>query len=190
MATVVVILSGVAARSSSASLAWVITASVVNGWISETAPTNVVFPTPNPPATTIFVEMGARPRSVCQSCRPSCWSKPAKSTEHPFEQCAVGATGPVPGTVHADSSLVCQVADQDPDDPERHPQQRGDLGHRPHSAAQFDDRPEFGHDPLGPIASGESELFLRTVDRSHERIHEQHVSELGPATGQRVRTHP
>ncbi len=35
----------------------VITASVVSGRISDTAPTNVVFPTPNPPATTIFVDV-------------------------------------------------------------------------------------------------------------------------------------
>ncbi len=33
------------------------TASVVNGMISDTAPTNVVLPTPNPPATTIFAEV-------------------------------------------------------------------------------------------------------------------------------------
>src|SRR5882757_7760455 len=190
MATVVVILSGVAPRSSSASLAWVITASVVSGWISETAPTNVVLPTPKPPATTIFVEMGARPRSVCQSCRPSCWSKPAKSTEHPFEQCAVRAAWPVPGTVHADPPLVCQVADENSDNSERHPQQRGDLGHRPHPAAQFDDRPELGHDPLGPVPRGEGQLLRGAVDRRHERLDEQHMPELGPATGQCVRAHP
>jgi hypothetical protein len=33
------------------------TASVVSGLISETAPTNVVLPTPNPPATTILTEV-------------------------------------------------------------------------------------------------------------------------------------
>ncbi len=35
----------------------VMTASVVSGMISDTEPTNVVLPTPNPPATTIFVEV-------------------------------------------------------------------------------------------------------------------------------------
>jgi hypothetical protein len=39
-------------------------ASVRSGMISETAPTKVVFPTPNPPATTIFVD--AAPR--CSEC--------------------------------------------------------------------------------------------------------------------------
>ncbi|GAA5062761.1 hypothetical protein GCM10023259_052180 [Thermocatellispora tengchongensis] len=38
-------------------LASVITASVVSGMISDTAPTKVVFPTPKPPATTIFVDV-------------------------------------------------------------------------------------------------------------------------------------
>ena len=35
----------------------VITASVVSGVISDTAPTNVVLPTPNPPATTILTDI-------------------------------------------------------------------------------------------------------------------------------------
>ena len=35
------------------------TASVVSGAISETAPTSVVLPTPNPPAMTIFAEVVA-----------------------------------------------------------------------------------------------------------------------------------
>src|SRR3954466_12439828 len=57
IATVVVTLFGVADRSSTPRLASVITASVVNGTISDTDPTNVVLPTPKPPATTIFVDM-------------------------------------------------------------------------------------------------------------------------------------
>ncbi len=57
MATVVVTLFGVADRSSMPTLASVITASVVNGTISDTEPTKVVLPTPKPPATTIFVDM-------------------------------------------------------------------------------------------------------------------------------------
>lgn len=61
-----VVFSGVAERSSVSSLAWVISASVFSGVISETEPTNVVLPTPNPPATTILVAMGARVWSSCQ----------------------------------------------------------------------------------------------------------------------------
>jgi ABC-type Co2+ transport system permease subunit len=37
----------------------VMAASVVTGSISDTALTNVVFPTPNPPATTILTEVAA-----------------------------------------------------------------------------------------------------------------------------------
>ena len=52
-----VVLSGVAVRSSTSALAAVITASVVSGMISETDPTNVVFPTPKPPPTMILTEV-------------------------------------------------------------------------------------------------------------------------------------
>ena len=67
MATVVVTLFGVADRSSWPTLASVITASVVSGMISETDPTNVVLPTPKPPATTIFAEIVA---AVATRCGP------------------------------------------------------------------------------------------------------------------------
>ena len=59
IATVVVVLFGVCERSSTPALASVMTASVVSGSISETAPTSVVLPTPNPPAMTIFAEVVA-----------------------------------------------------------------------------------------------------------------------------------
>jgi hypothetical protein len=59
MATVVVVLSGSLDRSSMPTLAEVMTASVVRGVISETAPTRVVLPTPKPPATTILTACGA-----------------------------------------------------------------------------------------------------------------------------------
>ena len=52
----VVVFPGTVVRSSMPSDAAVITASVVSGAISETAPTKVVLPTPKPPATTILVE--------------------------------------------------------------------------------------------------------------------------------------
>ena len=57
IATVVVLFSGTPVRSSTPVLAAVITASVVNGVISETAPTSVVLPTPNPPATRILADL-------------------------------------------------------------------------------------------------------------------------------------
>ena len=48
-----------AAAASTSTLASVMTASVVSGSISETAPTSVVLPTPKPPAMTIFAEVVA-----------------------------------------------------------------------------------------------------------------------------------
>ena len=79
MATVVVALPGTFAGSSMPTPAAVMTASVVSGVISETAPTSVVLPTPNPPATTIFADLivDGAPRAPLEV---------AESTEHPFQQ--------------------------------------------------------------------------------------------------------
>src|SRR5947208_11560184 len=114
MATVVVVLSPVWVRSSMPADADVMTASVRSGLISDTAPTNVVLPTPKPPATTIFAEVVARPASEL-----------AKSTEHPFEQCHVrGAAGVLvaTGLVDRDESGLGEVRDKDPRHTERHGQ--------------------------------------------------------------------
>src|SRR5690349_14823269 len=79
MATVVVSLPGTLDGSSMPWPAEVMTASVVSGSISETAPTSVVLPTPKPPATTIFAEV------ISLGCAPA-RSELAKSTQHPFQQ--------------------------------------------------------------------------------------------------------
>src|SRR5207244_5029181 len=104
MATVVVVLSPVWVRSSMPAEADVITASVRSGLISETAPTNVVLPTPKPPATTILAEVVAR-----------LGSELAKSTEHPFEQGHVRRTGRLVATrlVDGDEPGLGQVRDKD-----------------------------------------------------------------------------
>src|SRR3954454_6950745 len=57
IATVVVVLSMAGWRWSTVSLAAVIHASVFTGGISEMAPTQVVLPTPKPPAMTILAEV-------------------------------------------------------------------------------------------------------------------------------------
>src|SRR6202023_3825348 len=59
IATVLVALAGVPASSSTPTDASVRIASVRSGMISETAPTKVVLPAPNPPAITIFVDATA-----------------------------------------------------------------------------------------------------------------------------------
>src|SRR3954464_11095250 len=82
IATVVVVLFGVAEVSSCPTLASVIMASVVSGSISEIAPTIVVFPEPNPPATTILAdEVGA---VTCGAFASE--SNSPKPTEHPFHE--------------------------------------------------------------------------------------------------------
>src|SRR4051812_1067286 len=78
MATVVENLFGVAAISSTPTLALVISASVRSGAISDMAPTNVVFPTPNPPATTIFAEVIRLRRPRLLLC--------TAATEHPLDE--------------------------------------------------------------------------------------------------------
>src|ERR1044072_3338269 len=58
MAMVVVVLPNAGPRLSTPTDSSVISASVVSGEISEIAPTVVVFPSPNPPATMIFTGTG------------------------------------------------------------------------------------------------------------------------------------
>src|SRR5918994_604214 len=107
MATVVVVLSPVWVRSSMPAEAEVMMASVRRGLISETAPTNVVLPTPKPPATTIFAEVVERAAPL----------ELPKSTEHPFEQCHVWLTAGVlvaAGLMDGDQARLRQVGDEDP----------------------------------------------------------------------------
>src|SRR4051812_44774856 len=106
MATVVVVLLGVADRSSSPTLAWVITASVRSGMISDTAPTKVVLPDPNPPEMTIFVDRVAR------------LSEPLKATEHPPQECGIAfVPGRVRGAEHLDQSEFHHVRDDHTSNP-------------------------------------------------------------------------
>src|SRR4029453_8222102 len=61
MATVVVVLAGTIAVSSTPTDRAVICCSVVSGGISEIAPTKVVLPAPNPPATRTLSGISSRP---------------------------------------------------------------------------------------------------------------------------------
>src|SRR6476661_4783927 len=141
MATVVVDLPGVWARSSTPSDSLVTSASVRRGTISETDPTRVVLPTPKPPATTIFVE--AAVRLPLES---------TESTEGPFEQVEAfvvgGALGQ--GRLHVHIALLDQVTQEDPRHPDRGLDQRRDLGDRAEVAQADDPAPEV----LTPGAAG------------------------------------
>ena len=100
IATVVVRLSGVASSPSSPADALVTRASVRNGMISDTAPTNVVFPAPNPPEMTILVE-DERSR---EDAVPAAWrrSECPEATQRPSYQFATFVVGRrvVEGDVH------------------------------------------------------------------------------------------
>src|SRR5215813_9472384 len=130
IATVVVVLSGVWDRSSTPSLTEVMTASVVSGVISETEPTNVVLPAPKPPATTILTDVTATSEAT-----PFAALELAKSTKHPFKKVEIWPALRVVGLVDPDQALHRHVPDQDASDPERHSQDRGDLGNRSPVAA-------------------------------------------------------
>ena len=66
IATVVVVLFGTAAASSIPTDSEVISCSVLSGGISDSDPTNVVLPTPNPPATRTL--SGRSPRVALGAC--------------------------------------------------------------------------------------------------------------------------
>src|ERR1700760_2328932 len=114
MATVVVLLSGTCDRSSTSVLATVIMASVVSGVISDTEPTNVVLPTPKPPATTIFTDVTTEPPGA-----PGILLEPSDSTQYPLQQLDVRAALIVVELVDPYQPFGRHVSDQDPGDAQR-----------------------------------------------------------------------
>jgi hypothetical protein len=100
-------------------LAEVMIASVRKGTISDTDPTNVVLPTPKPPATTIFTDVVAVLPEMS-----GLGLELTKSTEHPFEQRQVRLPLVVAGLVNADKAFLRHVRYQHP----RHPQRDREVG--------------------------------------------------------------
>src|SRR6266545_3108907 len=97
-ATVVVVFAGMYPVRSIWAATSVISASVVSTGISEIAPTAVVFPTPNPPAMTIFTGIGGRRAAT----RPAPLADGLESTDHPFDNRGVAVDtghGPARGKV-------------------------------------------------------------------------------------------
>src|SRR6516165_5731126 len=109
IATVVVVLSGTCDRSSTSVLATVMTASVVRGVISDTEPTNVVLPTPNPPATTILTDVMAGASVLGWATLDL-----TESTKHPFEQIEVRTALRIIALVDADEPVRAHVGDENP----------------------------------------------------------------------------
>src|SRR5208283_2239170 len=111
-------------------------ASVRSGMISETAPTNVVLPAPNPPAMTIFVD-AVGPESEC-----------FKATQRPSYELAALIEGRMVGQrpTHPKVAGHHQIADQDARDTQRQIQPSRNLGDRRALGTQLDD---FGFHVVG-----------------------------------------
>src|SRR5262249_45541145 len=171
IATVVVVFCGSPARSSTWLPAEVMTASVVSGTISDTEPTNVVLPAPNPPAITILTEVSLAagvPRSEV-----------AESTKHLLEEGKVWAVGRCARLVDHHQALVGEIADEYPRDAERDGQQCCDLRDRAELAAHGEDLPAFGgSQKLQLLASGGGR---------DEGFHWQVIPRPGPAARHGVR---
>src|SRR6266568_659329 len=160
-------------------LASVMTASVVNGTISETDPTSVVLPTPKPPATTIFAEVVAF-RPLGAGCGAPRELEPPKTTEHPFQEVHGRPTSDDhPTGVDDDQPHAGHVTDQYPNNTEWQPKMRRHLSNRPGVHAQLADRAVLRQQGFFHIPT--------SVAGGHQRLDRQVVVRPGPAAGPRVR---
>src|SRR5450631_312932 len=101
-------------------LSTVISASVRSGSISEIAPTKVVLPTANPPATTIFIDTGA-----CHERGGD--SKRADAIEQLLEEGDVGGDAGRAGGIDGEGAGGREIADEDPDDADGEGETAGEL---------------------------------------------------------------
>lgn len=83
IATVVEDLDSMPSRLSVAALTWVSSSSVLSGAISLTAPTKVVLPTPNPPATSTLSATGKPSEPVGPSVPETSWAAPGSTWPGP-----------------------------------------------------------------------------------------------------------
>src|SRR6476659_5486895 len=177
MATVVVVLPGRCASMSRDTD--VIGASVVSGVISEIEPTNVVFPTPKPPAMTILTGTGAAGAAGSDRVAVGIRSERLKAIQNPFEQLDVGpvARG-LARTVDLEQALDLHVSHQHPGDAEVDAEVGRDLGDRQRPAAQLQDAPALQRLRFQGGGAGRRAL--------HQRLEGQVDGRAGAATGQRI----
>src|SRR5215471_11956401 len=179
IATVVVVLCGTAARSSTPALASVMTASVVSGTISDTDPTSVVLPAPKPPAMTILAEMCWPDGPLIAPASGAALEAP-KSTEHPLQQGEIRlAAFRCRVTVHRYQSRLRHVRYENTRYAERHVDQRRDLGHGPDVLAEVGDLAVLGLLVAIPVAAE------RGCD--DQGLQRQVQARAGPPAGARVR---
>src|SRR5690349_1232907 len=124
MATVVVDLFSTPVTLSVAALAAVSVSSVVSGSISLTAPTNVVLPTPKPPATRILTWMG------------NSSDEPSEAINHRLQNGWVVGVGLAGRELRDHRAQLDQVGQDDLGDRDRPLQQCGHLGDRCGGLAQ------------------------------------------------------
>src|SRR5215207_11576585 len=168
MATVVVVFPVTRLMSSIPSDTSVIRASVRSGGISDTAPTNVVFPTPKPPAITILTGTGA-----------SGGSAGTEPLQESFENGHVRAVGCPRWRVDGQVAARREIPDQDPRDTQRYVQARCQLDHRRQALAEVDDGSLFPLQRERPLPT--------QVGHAEQRLHRKlGPPGAGPAAGQRV----
>src|SRR6516165_4399723 len=133
IATVVVTFDCTLLASSTPLDSVVIAASVVSGGISETADTKVVFPTPNPPATTSLTDVtcreARRPRSACSEC-PYTFDHPRQGRQLQLDRVAIGGL---------EATRLDEIADEHHRYPEGHRQFSRNFRDRPGLPARVDD---------------------------------------------------
>src|SRR5437868_599920 len=135
IATVVVVLPSMPSMSSTPMPRSESTSSVFSGLISLIAPTMVVFPTPNPPATRIFSATGS--------------SEGPESIDHFLENALTRARSHRGGGGDRDEAVVAQVAEEYPDDADRQVELDGHVGHRDGGAGREEDGLLLGTEAAG-----------------------------------------
>src|SRR5690349_7757304 len=153
IATVVVTFLSTSDASSTPADVDVIAASVVSGGISETADTNVVLPTPNPPATTNLTAVTRRRRGEWGSERPYTFNHPRQGRELQLDRVAVRGF---------EKAGFDQIPHQDDDDTERHPEFGSQLGDGTRFVTHVDDARRF-----------ERKVVAGFAGRLHHRLHAQ-----------------
>src|SRR4051794_18769564 len=191
MATVVVVLCSTPVVSSMPMLRSVSSSSVCSGRISLTAPTSVVLPTPNPPATRSFTARG-------MSAAPCAASECFESMEYFPKQMFAERPVLLYGTPDHDQPVVEQITEQYTDHHQGEVQLRRYLRDRQRPDAQLEDgemlRPHAGgrercrpggrddRDHLETLASGGLGTAARQCVRPDERaglVVEPFVSRTG-----------
>src|ERR1700722_13788191 len=183
-ATVVVVFPGTCDRSSTPAAASVMTASVVRGSISEMLATVVVFPTANPPATTIFMGRGGRRWRPAASAFRS--GDSSETIENPPD--GVDAVRALfVGDMDAEIAVPGQISYQDSHHPKVQRQLGADLRDRLGDPAQRDDVPalEVQDSPVHVTVVGGDDLGFRR-DRLLGPDHVARGQHEGPQAKSRI----